>query len=225
MKGPARVLTISLAATALLYFVPGGRLLAWPLVLVSTLAHELGHGLAAVVLGGRFESLVIRADASGFAAWSGAFSRLGVAAVAAAGLIGPADAAFVLLAVGRVPRRAPVLLACLSVGLLLVAILLVRNVFGWWFTVVLAALCGAIPWRAPRMSQGVVVFVAVQLALSVYSRGDYLFTKTALSSAGAGPSDVAVMAAALFLPYWFWGALCGALSLLLLYAGGRAFFK
>ena len=69
------------------------------------------------------------------------------------------------------------------------------------------------------------VFLAVQLALSVYSRGDYLFTRAAVSSAGIGPSDVAVMAAALFLPYWFWGALCGALSLLLLYAGARAFFR
>ena len=225
MKTPARVLAISVAATALLYIVPGGRILAWPLVLVSTLAHELGHGLAAVMLGGRFESLVIRAAASGAAAWSGAFGRLEIAAVAAAGLVGPALAAYVLLAIGRAPRRAPVLLACVAMGLLLVALLLVRNGFGWWFTLLLAALCAAVPWRAARLSQGFVVFLAVQLALSVYSRGDYLFTRAAVSSAGIGPSDVAVMAAALFLPYWFWGALCGALSLLLLYAGARAFFR
>jgi hypothetical protein len=88
-----------------------------------------------------------------------------------------------------------------------------------------AATCAVVPWRAPRLSQGFVVFLAVQLALSVYSRSDYLFTRTAVSSAGTGQSDVAVMAAALFLPYWFWGALCGALSLVLLYAGGKAFFR
>jgi hypothetical protein len=225
MRGPAKVFAISLAVTALLYAFPAGRILAWPLVFVSTLAHELGHGLAAVTLGGRFESLVIRADASGAAAWSGSFSRLGVATVAAAGLVGPALAAFVLLAVGRVPRRAPVLLACLAVGLLLVALLVVRNAFGWWFTVLLASMCAVVAWRVPRMSQGLVVFLAVQLALSVYSRSDYLFTKAAVSSAGTGPSDVAVMASALFLPYWFWGALCGAVSLLLRYLGARAFFR
>jgi hypothetical protein len=33
------------------------------------------------------------------------------------------------------------------------------------------------------------------------------------------------MAAALFLPYWFWGVVCGVLSLLLLYAGARMFFR
>ena len=225
LKGPARVLAISVAVTVLLYALPAGRFLAWPLVLGSTLAHELGHGLAALLLGGHFYSLAIRPDASGAAMWGGSFSRLGVATVAAAGLVGPAFAAFVLLAVGRQPRRARILLACLGAGLVLVALLLVRNAFGWWFTALVATTCVFVAWRAPRMSQGLVVFLAVQLALSVYSRSDYLFTKVVVSSAGTGPSDVAVMASALFLPYWFWGAFCGARSLLLLYLGARAFFR
>jgi hypothetical protein len=33
------------------------------------------------------------------------------------------------------------------------------------------------------------------------------------------------MASALFLPYWFWGILCGALSLALLAAGARRFLR
>lgn len=225
MKGPARVLVISVVATAVLYILPGGRTLAWPLVLVSTLAHELGHGLAAALLGGRFESVVVYADASGAARWSGAFGRTGVATVAAAGLVGPAVAAFLLLALGREPRRAPVLLAGIGAGLFIVALLLVRNPFGWWFTATLGAVCLLVAWRAPRLSQGVLVFLAVQLALSVYSRSDYLFTRAAVTASGTGASDVAVMAAALVLPYWFWGALCGAFSLLVLYAGARSFWR
>jgi hypothetical protein len=39
------------------------------------------------------------------------------------------------------------------------------------------------------------------------------------------PSDVSVMAQALFLPYWFWGAACGAISLLFLWTGARAYFR
>jgi hypothetical protein len=221
----ARVLTISVVVTAVLYALPGGRTLAWPLVLVSTLAHELGHGLAAVLLGGRFESLVIRADASGAAMWSGSFGRLGVATVAAAGLVGPALAAFLLLVLGRTPRRARVLLAVVGAGLSVTAVLLVRNAFGWWFTALLAVASVMVAWRAAQLCQALVVFLAVQLALSVYSRSDYLFTKVAASSSGTLPSDVAVIAGALFLPYWFWGALCGAFSLLVLYAGARAFFR
>jgi hypothetical protein len=38
-------------------------------------------------------------------------------------------------------------------------------------------------------------------------------------------SDVGVMADALWLPYWFWGALCGALSLVFLWLGARMFFR
>ena len=63
--------------------------------------------------------------------------------------------------------------------------------------------------------------MAVQLSLSVFSRADYLFTETA----GAGPSDVAQMADALFLPYWFWGIVCGAISGLVLLSGIRTFSR
>jgi hypothetical protein len=39
------------------------------------------------------------------------------------------------------------------------------------------------------------------------------------------PSDVGAMADALVLPYWVWGIVCGALSLALLGAGVRVFFR
>jgi membrane-associated phospholipid phosphatase len=67
------------------------------------------------------------------------------------------------------------------------------------------------------------VFLAVQLALSVFSRGDYLFTDVARTGEGTFPSDVANMSSALFLPYWFWGALCGAFSVAVLALGLRAY--
>ena len=57
------------------------------------------------------------------------------------------------------------------------------------------------------------------MSLSVFSRGDYLFKPAAKTTAGLMPSDTAQIAAALFLPYWFWGALIGALSLAILGCG------
>src|SRR4051794_35164874 len=47
-----KVLQVSTAVTLALYMIPYGRFLARPLLLLSTLAHELGHGLTALVLGG-----------------------------------------------------------------------------------------------------------------------------------------------------------------------------
>jgi len=215
----------SAVVTALLYALPFGHVLAWPLVLISTLAHELGHGLAAAVLGGRFQSLAINADASGVARSSGAFGRVATAAVAGAGLIGPALAAFILLALGRKERRAGLALGFLGGALLLIALLLVRNAFGFWFVGLLGALLIVVATRAASISQTVVVLLAVQLGLSVFSRSDYLFTQTALTASGPMPSDVAVMSDALFLPYWFWGVACGALSVTLLVWGVRIFFR
>ena len=220
-----RIFAASVLITALLYVVPYGRTIAWPLVLMSTLAHELAHGLTAALLGGHFHSLRIQPDASGVALWSGAFGRIPTGIVAGAGLLGPAIAAFVLLAVGRNPRRARTSLGIIGAALCVLALVLVRNPFGVVFTLLLGSILLLIALRVPRASQTVVVLLAVQLALSVFSRSDYLFTRTALTPAGPMPSDVAVMAAALFLPYWFWGAACGVLSVIFLLLGIKLFFR
>ena len=145
-----RIFAVSVLVTAALYVVPFGRTIAWPLVLISTLAHELGHGLAAALLGGQFRALYIYRDASGAALWSGAFGRVAVATVAAAGLIGPAIAAFVLLVVGRQPRRARTLLGILGVSLFVIALLVVRNPFGVVFTLLLGSVLLLVALSVPR---------------------------------------------------------------------------
>jgi hypothetical protein len=222
---PARLMIVSVIVTAVLYAVPFGDTLAWPLVLLSTLAHELGHGLAAAALGGRFEALRMYPDASGVAMWSGSMSRLAVGTVAGAGLVGPALAAFCMLALGRTPRGARTLLGCVGTALIVIALLVARNTFAFVFILIVAAVLLTVAARSDRASQMLVVLVAVQLALAVFSRSDYLFTPTAMTAAGPAPSDVSVMASALFLPYWFWGLVCGALSLALLAGGARRFFR
>ena len=67
--------------------------------------------------------------------------------------------------------------------------------------------------------------VAVQLALSVFSRADYLFTRVAQTATGPMPSDVARIAEALWLPYWFWGVCCGLLSALVLLVALVAYLR
>jgi hypothetical protein len=156
---------------------------------------------------------------------TGTLTHLATATVAAAGLVGPAASAFALLAFGRTPRSARIALALLAVMLVVVTVVFVRNPFGLAFTAAFAAALTAVAVWAPGASQGVVVFLAVQLALSVFSRSDYLFTRTALTASGQAASDVAVMSRALPLPYWFWGGLCGAVSIVLLVAGLKVFFR
>lgn len=219
------LLVISSIVTAVLYAVPEARLLSYPLVLISTLAHELGHGLTAVLVGGKFASFELYPDASGIAL-TGTSGRLQQAAVVAGGLIGPSVAGVSLFVMGKTPARARTCLGLIAASFVLLLVLVVRNTFGWVFIAGLGATCALIAWRGPALlSQLVVVFAGTQLALSVYSRGDYLFTPVAATSFGEMPSDVALLSEALWLPYWFWGALCGAISVAVILFGVKYYWR
>ena len=201
-----------------------GRALAYPLVLLSTLAHELGHGIAALMVGGGFESFVLYADGSGAAMTSGNHGRFARAFISAGGLCGPALAASACFVAGRRGRASKSALLFIGCALVLALVLVIRNLFGWLFVAGVASVClwGGLK-AAKDVAQLMVLFVGVQLALSVFSRADYLFTDVARTGAGTAPSDVAYMAEALFLPYWFWGLLCGGISLAILWVGLHRF--
>ena len=220
------VMVISVAVTAVLYVVPYGRMLAYPLMLLSTLAHELGHGVAAVLIGGDFERFQMWPDGSGVAFMSIADHRLAQAFVAAGGLLGPAAVAAVVFAVGRRARGARRCLLGMAVLLTLTVLLVVRGTFGIFFVVMLIVTCWLVARRASGdIAQLVLIFFAVQLALSVFSRGDYLFTPVARTAGGTMPSDVGQIAQALWLPYWFWGGVCGLASVLVLAFGVRRYWR
>lgn len=215
-----RALIASIVLTLVIYLMPLGGIIGYPLMLLSTLAHELGHGLTALAVGQRFESLQIFANGSGVAHHSGAASAGAKALIAAGGLVGPALVAAVGFIAGRNTRASRVVLGVAAVVLAVLTALFVRNVFGLVFTAAVVLGMGWVAIRkAAETAQLVLVFLAIQLALSVFSRGDYLFTDVAHTGAGVMPSDVAHMAEALGGPYWLWGLACGAFSIVVLLGG------
>jgi len=66
-RSPLRSLLWVLALIAIIWQLPHGRTLLYPLSLLATCAHELGHGLAALLVGASFESFTLHADGSGLA--------------------------------------------------------------------------------------------------------------------------------------------------------------
>lgn len=216
----------SALATAALYTIPFGAYLAYPLLLLSTLAHELGHGLTAVVLGGEFREFYLWPDGSGVARHLGPSGHVSEALVSAGGLVGPAIVAALGFVLARREKVARAGLGILGLGCLLADLLVVRNGFGLWYVgIVGAALLGLGVRARASLAQGALVFVAVQLALSVFSRSDYLFTDTAVTSGGVMPSDTAQIARALGGSYWMWGAACGLFSVLVLVLGLWLFLR
>jgi hypothetical protein len=218
----------SVAVTAALYLVPYGIVINLPLIWLSTLVHELGHGFTASLLGGNFESFVMHPDASGAAKWSasGSFGPIRQAMVAAGGLVGPAILAAIGFMLARNSKAAKYSLLACTFMLVAIAVFVVRNGFGWGFVAVLALTLGVLGTRErPEIAQLGLVFLSTQLAMSVFSRGDYLFMEYAQTADGRMPSDVSQMADALIGPYWLWGAMCGLFSLAVLGVGLWVFFK
>lgn len=221
-----QALVLSIIVTGALYLVPFGNLVAYPLMLLSTLVHELGHGIAGMLVGGSFERFVMFADGSGVAHTLGVAPGVPRALVAAGGLVGPAVLAGLGFALARRPGGAATFVGLLGLAFLAVDALFVRNLFGIVFTAIVGlGLCWAAFGATRATAQLTLVFLSVQLALSVFSRGDYLFTDSAQTGAGVMPSDTANIATALGGPYWAWGLACGAFSIVVLLAGAWWFSR
>ncbi len=220
------VLLGSAALTFGLYLIPYGHYVAYPLLLISTVVHELGHGIAAVLMGAEFDRFLMWSNGSGVAYHTSVDGAFGSAFISAGGLCGPAVAAAACFAAGRTPVWSKRVLAAFGLALALAMLLVVRNGFGLFFVGGLATICLVIAlWARAEVSQLAIVFLGVQLALSVYSRGDYLFMQYADTTMGKMPSDTQQMANAMGLPYWFWGGLCAAFSAAVLVGGFWSYLR
>jgi hypothetical protein len=222
------VLLVSVALTLAMFLVPSPEKTWWLLAPIRWLhiyVHEFGHGVAALISGGKFDYFEMYSY-SGLA-HTRTQGALAEAFVCAGGLCGPALVGAVFLAMGRSPRWSRFALGGFGAFMAASLILWTRTPFGWGFGAVTALLALAIAFGArSSIAQMVVVFLGVQLALSVYTGGGYLFTQYAeIQNGYRGASDTQVMAEALGGTYWIWGAVCAGLSAALLLAGLWIFMR
>ncbi len=198
-------------------FVSFGPLLLYPFTLFGTWVHEVGHGVTAILCGGRFDHLDIFLDASGIA-YSMVVKGWRSGVVAAGGLLAPPLVGATLLLLGRRLPRA--LLYGLSAAMLLSLLLWVRTLVGW---VTVSGLMLLIASLARFGSDGIRLFfvqlLGLLLAMDFVARIDYLFVQSGEAGGRMRQSDVAGVASALGGPYWFWGGLIVAVSAVALLVG------
>ncbi|MGB5759684.1 MAG: M50 family metallopeptidase [Acidimicrobiales bacterium] len=203
---------IATAVSLILPRIPYGRHLLYPFALLGTWAHEMGHGLVAIMAGGTFNRLVIYQNLGG-TAYSSGVGTLGRAFVSAGGLLGPALAGGAIIILGSRESTARWVLAGLAILLALSLVLFVRNAFGVLALALIAALLGAAAAYGPDLLK---VFVAqligIQFCLASWSTLDYMFTKNFRRDGQVIDSDTQEIAEVLLLPYWFWGGLIALLS-------------
>lgn len=203
---------IAAAVSLILPRVPYGRNALYPFALLGTWAHEMGHGVVAVLAGGSFNKLVIYQNLGG-TAYSSGVGSLGRAFVSAGGLLGPALAGGLIIVLGSRESTARWVLAGLGVALALSLVFVVRNMFGWITLGLIAAALAGISVYGPEVIK---IFTAqligIQFCFASWGTLDYMFTKNFDRDGQRIDSDTQEIAEVLLLPYWFWGGLIALIS-------------
>lgn len=204
---------LAVGASIILPRLPFGRRLLYPFALLSTWVHEMGHGLAAIAVGGRFRRLEIYPNLGGQAVSTGVYG-VGRAIVSAGGLLGPALAGGAIIVSGSRQQTAQWILAFVAVAVFVSLVAFVRNLYGWISLGAIALALVPVALYAPVEAR---IFLAqligIQFCLACWGSLDYMFTKNFYRDGRVLNSDTEEIARVLLLPYWFWGGLIALLSL------------
>ncbi|HUJ58748.1 MAG TPA: M50 family metallopeptidase [Kofleriaceae bacterium] len=210
-------------AAAIVYavgrYVPFGDYALYPLTLFTTWVHEMGHGMTALALGGRFDSLEIFGNAAGLAqayaapGWRDALVALG-------GLLAPPIVGAAILAFVHGPKRARVVLVVLAAALALSLVLYVRSTAGVIAMPIVAAGLLYAAWWAPSHRVIVAQVLGVVLALDTLTRMvGYVFEDSVEVDGKKQWSDIHNVASQLGGHYVVWGMAVTAVAVGLLALG------
>lgn len=205
-----------------------GSLVLYPFTILATWFHEMGHGIGAMLVGSRFEQLLIFPDGSGVAMSLRPADgyRVTDAFIAASGPLGPAIAGGLLIISSRSAKATRTALMVLGAALIVSTVIWVRSLTGWIFLpalgsgILMLALRGSQPWQRFGIQ-----LLGVQACISVWRQFDYLFLAGGQIGGSLQRSDTGAIADVLFLPYWFWGALISAMTIAVLWWSFKIAFR
>jgi hypothetical protein len=208
--------------TLLIAVIPWLDGLEYPFRLLLTIAHELGHGLAALLTGGEFIRFVVFPNGAGLATTAGGWRWV----IIPAGYVGAALFGAGLIRLGRSPRWGRVTLG--GIGMAMVLLTLRFGIPGIWGNGLLSGLLttvsglllgGFFIWVALKASPGWIIYllhlVAIQAGLTAFSD---LMTVLGLSFRffNAPANDAQSMAELTFIPAFIWAMLWAVIAVLLI---------
>ena len=97
MSPQSKTLLIAAVIVILSKLLPYGSLLLYPISLLSTWAHEMGHGIVAILTGGKFIELKIFYDTTGLAVTEPEMGVIGKVLIYNSGYLTTATLGFFLL--------------------------------------------------------------------------------------------------------------------------------
>ncbi len=188
-------LLLGFVAILLLWNTP----LVYPVKLFTVFLHELSHGLAAVLTGGRIVSIEVTADQGGLATTSGGWELL----VIPAGYLGSMLFGGLILLTATRSRADKLISLLIALAVAAVTGLFVRNLFGFAFGLAFAAGMAALGrWGGQAANDFVLRLLGLTsilyAAIDIYSD---LIVRTVPNS------DAFAMSRLLFGPPALWGVL------------------
>ncbi|WP_155206573.1 M50 family metallopeptidase [Xanthovirga aplysinae] len=150
---------------ALQFYIPFGRIILYPITLLTTYLHEFGHALATLITGGKVWSVQLNADGSGFTKTSGGVEGM----ILMGGYIGSAILGNILLYISlRKNNWAGKTLIFIGITMVFTAI--------WWHhtffsSIILLLYAAALFWivRKRMREKEVLLFLGFASLLSIIS--------------------------------------------------------
>lgn len=220
-------LLVVFIVTLLIWNLPFGNYILYPFTLLGTWYHEMSHGLMAILMGGDFIELDIRADGSGYASHTGArIEFIGNPIIALAGPIGPAIAGFAYISASSNEKITKYLLALTACLLVFSGIKWISSLVGALLVVFYGILTFYILLRTNKNIQlNFIKLLAVQAYLSIYQGISYFFIESFKSDGQIKLSDTGVVESYWFLPHWFWAIIVLLFSLVSIFYGLKVKYK
>jgi len=211
-----------LILAALLFMVlnriPYGHLVQWPFVIVTTFVHEMGHGLSAILSGGKLVSIELYQNASGIARTQ-TIPGWRQALIAGGGLIAPALLGGLFIIAGKSRIASSRALFTFSVFTLLSCLLWVRSSFGLLILVPMGLLLLFVARKGSTSVQHFVIqFIGVHMLVDTFTRTlRYLFSSSVSVGGAQRHSDSAVIAQHLIGGQFMWACIIATLCLVIFY--------
>ncbi len=209
------VALIAFAVALILWNMPQLDFILYPIRLFVTFVHEAGHGLAALLTGGHFESFRIYQNGAGVALTSGGSRVL----ILPAGYLGAALFGAVLFYVANTvpfPRTIALILAIMvaALALLFTEVLSTAWLVGLGMALVLLAL-----WRFADRSVNLLVLDVLAILTGLNAVLDlFALINNSNASLGALRNDAAAFSAEIapVVPAFVWAALWAVIAVVLL---------
>ena len=217
-----RTLVLSICALVLLMILPFGRYALYPFTLLSTWVHELCHGVAAVLCGGKINTIYIYDDGSGLANTSiqSPLFDLKRAFVASAGYVGTAIVGGILLLFRRTRRGPRRVLFGTAILIGLTCLVWIRNTFGLVSMCLIAVALGLAGWfLSAELCAYVYAFVAAACCLNAVDSITGIWNDKECTWGERRSNDAVTVAEIWGLAYWFWALLWLIFAVVMLLIG------